>query len=88
MLSYCEVMLETFQNNLVTSVKGLRGQMDRSLYKKHMQDVIFNYKNLTVQYDTVADILLDTSQETIGATKVKHAVRGVLLGKLMLPVWT
>lgn len=42
------------------AVWGHRAQMDRSLYKKHMQQEILNTRNLQVKEDEVDDLLIST----------------------------
>jgi tRNA uridine 5-carboxymethylaminomethyl modification enzyme len=45
------------------AVWGPRAQIDRSLYKKHMQEEILNYEGLSVVEGSVADIIMDQTQE-------------------------
>jgi tRNA uridine 5-carboxymethylaminomethyl modification enzyme len=45
------------------AVWGPRAQIDRSLYKKHMQEEILNYEGLSVVEGSVADIIVDQTQE-------------------------
>ncbi|KAJ1921016.1 Mitochondrial Translation Optimization [Mycoemilia scoparia] len=40
------------------AVHGPRAQIDRRLYKTHMQETLMNYKNLSIREGSVADILL------------------------------
>ncbi|KAF8556687.1 GIDA-domain-containing protein [Imleria badia] len=42
-----------------TAVWGPRAQVDRKLYKRHMQDIIFNYPNLDVRAASVSDLVFD-----------------------------
>ncbi|KAF7309591.1 Mitochondrial translation optimization protein [Mycena indigotica] len=44
------------------AVWGPRAQMDRKLYKKHMQEALNHYKNLDVRSGSVHDIVLDLSK--------------------------
>jgi tRNA uridine 5-carboxymethylaminomethyl modification enzyme len=53
--------------------------MDRKLYKRHMQDILFNYANLTVRAASVFDVVFNTS-ETAGIL-AQPEVGGVRLGK-------
>jgi tRNA uridine 5-carboxymethylaminomethyl modification enzyme len=45
------------------AVWGPRAQIDRSLYKKHMQEEMLNYEGLSVVEGSVADIIVDQTQE-------------------------
>jgi tRNA uridine 5-carboxymethylaminomethyl modification enzyme len=58
--------------------KGYRAQIDRDLYKKHMQEEILNTKNLSVLAGAVDDILyeeiLDENQN-----RPKYRINGVRL---------
>ncbi|CAG8753173.1 14764_t:CDS:2, partial [Cetraspora pellucida] len=38
------------------AVHGPRAQIDRKLYKKHMQECLFNYPNLTIKAASVYDL--------------------------------
>ncbi|BFZ62375.1 Mitochondrial Translation Optimization [Saitoella coloradoensis] len=40
------------------AVWGPRAQMDRKLYKKHMQETLFNYPNLSIMAGSVHDIVV------------------------------
>ena len=44
------------------AVRGPRTQSDRALYKKHMQKILLNYKNLTVIADPVTKFLFDRNK--------------------------
>ncbi|GAO48696.1 GIDA-domain-containing protein [Saitoella complicata NRRL Y-17804] len=41
------------------AVWGPRAQMDRKLYKKHMQETLFNYPNLSIMAGSVHDIVVE-----------------------------
>ncbi|EGN97710.1 hypothetical protein SERLA73DRAFT_169961 [Serpula lacrymans var. lacrymans S7.3] len=41
------------------AVWGPRAQIDRKLYKKHMQQIIFNYPNLVIQAASVFDLVFN-----------------------------
>ncbi|KAF8907035.1 glucose inhibited division protein A-domain-containing protein [Gymnopilus junonius] len=43
------------------AVWGPRAQIDRKLYKKHMQDLLFNYPGLDVRAGSVFDLIFDLS---------------------------
>jgi tRNA uridine 5-carboxymethylaminomethyl modification enzyme len=44
------------------AVRGPRTQSDRALYKKHMQELLLNYKNLTVVADPVTQFIFDDNK--------------------------
>ncbi|KIY43156.1 glucose-inhibited division protein A subfamily [Fistulina hepatica ATCC 64428] len=48
------------------AVWGPRAQMDRKLYRKHMQQALFNYPNLDVKAANVHDLLFDHSGPSSG----------------------
>ena len=47
----------SFAYNQSHSSQGLRAQIDRKLYKKHMQELLFDYPNLDVKAASVHDLL-------------------------------
>ena len=47
------------------AVRGPRTQSDRALYKKHMQQILLNYGNLTVIADPVIKFLFDNDKDKI-----------------------
>ena len=47
------------------AVQGPRTQSDRALYKKHMQKILLNYKNLTVVADPVIKFLFDDNENKV-----------------------
>ena len=59
-------------------LKGPRAQIDRKLYKKHMQDVLFNYPNLDVRAGAVYDLVLNSSGDP-GSSQPSQ-VEGLKLG--------
>jgi tRNA uridine 5-carboxymethylaminomethyl modification enzyme len=44
------------------AVRGPRTQSDRALYKKHMQELLLNYKNLTVIADPVTQFIFEDNK--------------------------
>lgn len=60
---------------LNVSIQGPRAQVDRKLYKRHMQETLFNYPNLDVRAGSVFDLILDHT-----AAGPTFAVRGIKLG--------
>jgi tRNA U34 5-carboxymethylaminomethyl modifying enzyme MnmG/GidA len=62
--------------------KGPRAQIDRKLYKKHMQEVMFHYPNLDVRAASVFDIVLDSQPDMSSASSPGVTrVNGLMLGK-------
>ena len=47
------------------AVQGPRTQSDRALYKKHIQKILLNYKNLTVIADPVTKFLFDNDASKV-----------------------
>ncbi|KAF9220588.1 GIDA-domain-containing protein [Gyrodon lividus] len=64
-----------------SAVWGPRAQIDRKLYKKHMQDIIFNYPNLEVRASSVSDLVFDhdMASSSSSSTPVWGAVKGIRL---------
>jgi len=62
------------------SLQGPRAQIDRKLYKYHMQETLFNYPNLDVRAGSVLDLVLDHTADSTGPAGPTFAVRGVRLG--------
>ncbi|KAL4071899.1 glucose inhibited division protein A-domain-containing protein [Scleroderma yunnanense] len=63
-----------------SAVWGPRCQVDRKLYKTHMQDIMFNYPNLDVRAASVSDLVCD--HDTLSAPTsipVWGAIKGVRL---------
>ncbi|KAG2198385.1 hypothetical protein INT47_009790 [Mucor saturninus] len=66
------------------AVYGPRAQIDRKLYKKHLQEYLKDYPNLTIQSGSVADLVLNdqVTQEEHNSMVLKGAsqiVKGVRL---------
>ncbi|KAL3856827.1 hypothetical protein ACJMK2_011541 [Sinanodonta woodiana] len=61
------------------AVWGPRAQIDRSLYKHHMQKEILNTPNLTVLASPVEDLVMEKSSRG-ESTLMKSVSRGVVLG--------
>ncbi|KAK3606500.1 hypothetical protein CHS0354_041451 [Potamilus streckersoni] len=61
------------------AVWGPRAQIDRSLYKQHMQKEILNTPNLTVLASPVEDLVMEESSQK-ESTLMKSISRGVVLG--------
>lgn len=63
-----------------SAVWGPRAQVDRELYRKHMQDIILNYPNLDVRSASVFDLEFDHAiLSTSSSTSAWGAVTGVRL---------
>ncbi|KAA1470905.1 mitochondrial translation optimization protein [Dentipellis sp. KUC8613] len=62
---------------------GPRAQIDRTLYKKHMQATLFSYPNLDIRAGSVFDLVLDHSRANTtsgpNGSSVYAAVNGVKL---------
>jgi tRNA uridine 5-carboxymethylaminomethyl modification enzyme len=65
---------------LNVTIQGPRAQVDRKLYKRHMQETLFNYPNLDVRAGSVFDLILDHTAASNGAAGPTFAVRGIKLG--------
>ena len=48
------------------AVRGPRAQADRKLYRQAMQDILFNYPNLTILENGVEDLILDDANKATG----------------------
>lgn len=66
------------------SLQGPRAQIDRKLYKYHMQEALFNYPNLDVRAGSVFDLVLDHTASSTGSAGPTSEVRGVRLGNKLL----
>jgi tRNA uridine 5-carboxymethylaminomethyl modification enzyme len=63
------------------AVQAPRAQIDRTLYKRHMQDLLFNYPNLDVKAASVFDLVLSEGPSMPGEhTTTRRRVTGVRLG--------
>ncbi|KAF9393711.1 Mitochondrial Translation Optimization [Podila verticillata] len=60
------------------AVHGPRAQIDRKLYKKHMQKALHEYPNLTIKAGSVSDIVLGA--EILPPTPGQHNVQGEIKG--------
>jgi len=47
------------------AVQGPRTQSDRALYKEHMQKILLNYKNLSVEADPVTKFIFDDNENKV-----------------------
>ena len=61
-------------------IQGPRAQIDRKLYKRHMQETLFNYPNLDVRAGSVFDLILDHTAASNGTAGPNFALHGVRLG--------
>lgn len=63
------------------AVYGPRAQIDRKLYKKHLQEYLKDYKNLTIRAGSVADLVLnDEMTEEEHSTMVKKGASQMVKG--------
>ncbi|KAG0335972.1 Mitochondrial Translation Optimization, partial [Podila humilis] len=60
------------------AVHGPRAQIDRKLYKKHMQKALNEYSNLTIKAGSVSDIVLGA--EILPPTPGQHRIQGEIKG--------
>jgi tRNA uridine 5-carboxymethylaminomethyl modification enzyme len=61
-----------------SAVWSPRAQLDRKLYKGHMQDVIFNYLDLDARATSVSDLVFDRQMASSNSTRsVWGTVTGV-----------
>lgn len=62
------------------AAQGPRAQIDREIYLREMQDVIFNYENLRVLEASVEDVIIDPCEEARDfGGRVKGKIEGVIL---------
>ncbi|KAG2113524.1 glucose inhibited division protein A-domain-containing protein [Suillus discolor] len=61
------------------AVWGPRAQVDRKIYKRHMQDILFSYTNLDVRAASVFDLVFDNSPCTSTSSSTWGTVTGVRL---------
>ncbi|KAI8595674.1 putative MTO1 protein [Dissophora ornata] len=63
------------------AVHGPRAQIDRKLYKKHMQKALHEYPNLTIMAGSVSDIVLGAEilPPTPGQNNVQGEIKGIKL---------
>ncbi|GJJ11773.1 hypothetical protein Clacol_006011 [Clathrus columnatus] len=68
------------------AVWGPRAQMDRKLYKKHMQETLFTYPNLHIRAASVFDLVINPSSNRSTNSSYKlGSVSGVRLGDKVFP---
>src|SRR5882757_2954544 len=62
--------------------QGPRAQVDRKIYKRHMQSIIFGYPNLDVRSASVFDLVFDNSiaPSTSTSSSTWGTMTGVRLG--------
>lgn len=68
----------TYQDNvslLIFKLQGPRAQIDRDLYKHHLQAHVFSTPNLTVKASSVEDLIIVRDHDG-------ESCAGVVLGKL------
>ncbi|KAG0380702.1 Mitochondrial Translation Optimization [Mortierella sp. AD032] len=63
------------------AVHGPRAQIDRKLYKKHMQKALHEYPNLTIKAGSVSDIVLGAEilPPTPGQNNIQGEIKGIKL---------
>ncbi|KAI8987113.1 glucose inhibited division protein A-domain-containing protein [Pilobolus umbonatus] len=70
------------------AVYGPRAQIDRKLYKQHLQEYLKNYPNLTIQSGSVSDLILNDGMvqeeyDTMVNKDASQVVKGVRLGTFL-----
>lgn len=60
--------------------QGPRAQVDRKIYKRHMQNIIFGYPNLDVHAASVFDLIFEHSTPSTSTSSTWGTVTGVRLG--------
>ena len=60
--------------------KGPRAQIDRKLYKKHMQAELNSVQNLTLLEGSVSDLLISPVQSESSASRTFGKIQGIALG--------
>jgi tRNA uridine 5-carboxymethylaminomethyl modification enzyme len=69
------------------AVQAPRAQIDRTLYKRHMQELLFDYPNLDVKAASVFDLMLSEGPtESSDTSPDVRRVTGVRLGLLTLSI--
>lgn len=71
-------------------LQGLRAQIDRTLYKKHMQALLTSYPNLEIRAASVHDLIWTPPESSYASSSssspnVWAKVGGVRLGKKFIP---
>jgi tRNA uridine 5-carboxymethylaminomethyl modification enzyme len=62
-------------------MQGPRAQIDRKLYKEHMQHTLLNYSNLDVRAGSVFDLVLSrTALQAHSGENIWATVDGIKLG--------
>jgi len=77
-------VLGVFGARLKMGPQGPRAQIDRKLYKHHMQETLSNYPNLAVRAGSAFDLVLDHSAVSTSPAGPTSVVRGVRLGNELL----
>ncbi len=67
------------------AVRGPRAQADRKLYREAMQDVLFNYPNLSIVEDSVEDLIVEDGEVRGVTTQSGKTIRA---GKVVLTTGT
>ncbi len=70
------------------AVRGPRCQSDRSLYRKHMQELLRNYENLSIKAAAVEDLIFDEGQENLIGGVVTSEGKEIKCSKVILTTGT
>ena len=77
------VRVATIVCNMSTDIspQSPRAQVDRKLYKKHIQAMLHNYPNLELRAGSVFDLVLN--KPSVSTDFLRSEVRGVQLGEFI-----
>lgn len=80
-----------YDSNCYNTLQGPRAQIDRKLYKQHLQAYLNDYPNLTIQAGSVSDLVLndkvtEEEQQKMISKGALQIVKGVRLGILFFSV--
>ncbi|AZL15630.1 tRNA uridine-5-carboxymethylaminomethyl(34) synthesis enzyme MnmG [Rickettsiales endosymbiont of Stachyamoeba lipophora] len=80
-IDYAGIHFKMLNQSKGPAVHGPRAQADRKLYKEFMHNELTNYKNLSILFDSVEDIILDNNQVDAVLTVVNGKIntRSVVL---------
>ena len=65
------------------SLQGPRAQIDRALYKRHLQEEVFSTPGLTVLAAGVDDLFITPTNTESSTGTAAHTCTGVICGKIL-----
>lgn len=80
-LGGCCISDENAHESIRLYHQGPRAQIDRVLYKKHMQEILFNYPNLDVRAGSVFDLVFSHPDSNTTDPMKWGTIEGVKLGE-------